>query len=71
MPTFVYMTACDGCGHCVDIAHLTLCTLTRQHGAQLTLNQIFAGNVIHVLKLVHRTPLMTVDTQILRQWGTK
>jgi adenylylsulfate reductase subunit B len=19
MPTFVYMTACDGCGHCVDI----------------------------------------------------
>ena len=19
MPTFVYMTRCDGCGHCVDI----------------------------------------------------
>ncbi len=19
MPTFVYMTSCDGCGHCVDI----------------------------------------------------
>ena len=19
MPTFVYMTTCDGCGHCVDI----------------------------------------------------
>ena len=29
MPTFVYMTRCDGCGHCVDICRPTSCTSTR------------------------------------------
>ena len=71
MPTFVYMTACDGCGHCVDICPSDIMHIDPTTGAQLTLSQIFAGNVTHVSKLVHRTPLMTVDTQILRRWGTK
>ena len=33
MPTFVYMTRCDGCGHCVDICPsdiMHIDTVTRQ-----------------------------------------
>ena len=44
MPTFVYMTACDGCGHCVDICPSDIMHIDPTT-TQLTLNQIFAGNV--------------------------
>ena len=30
MSTFVYMTRCDGCGHCVDICPSDIMPLTKQ-----------------------------------------
>ena len=52
MSTFVYMTRCDGCGHCVDICPSDIMHIDENIEEQKILNLIFAGSVIHVLKLV-------------------
>lgn len=31
MPTFVYMTRCDGCGHCVDICPSDIMHIDKTH----------------------------------------
>ncbi len=31
MPTFVYMTRCDGCGHCVDICPSDIMHIDKEH----------------------------------------
>ena len=43
MPTFVYMTACDGCGHCVDICPSDIMHIDPVTRRQLTLNQTLLG----------------------------
>ena len=52
MSTFVYMTRCDGCGHCVDICPSDIMHIDKILEEQKTLSQIFVGNVILVLKRV-------------------
>jgi len=52
MSTFVYMTRCDGCGHCVDICPSDIMHIDENIRELLTLNQIFVGSVTLVLKLV-------------------
>ena len=47
MPTFVYMTACDGCGHCVDIYPSDIMHIDPVTRRQLTLNQTSVGSVTH------------------------
>ena len=48
MSTFVYMTRCDGCGHCVDICPSDIMHIDENIRRAKILNQIFVGNVIHV-----------------------
>ena len=48
MSTFVYMTRCDGCGHCVDICPSDIMHIDQKLDVLLTLNLISAGNVILV-----------------------
>ena len=58
MSTFVYMTRCDGCGHCVDICPSDIMHIDENIRRAKTLNQTFAGNVILVLKHVLTMQLM-------------
>ena len=51
MSTFVYMTRCDGCGHCVDICPSDIMHIDETIRRAKTLNQIFVGNVTRALKL--------------------
>ena len=48
MSTFVYMTRCDGCGHCVDICPSDIMHIDKETRRAGILNQICAGNVIRV-----------------------
>ena len=48
MSTFVYMTRCDGCGHCVDICPSDIMHIDEILDVQKILSQIFVGNAIHV-----------------------
>ena len=70
MSTFVYMTRCDGCGHCVDICPSDIMHIDETIRRAKILNLIFVGNVIHALKLVQIMQLMFEDTPTLRLWGT-
>jgi len=45
MSTFVYMTRCDGCGHCVDICPSDIMHIDVTIDVLLILNQIFVGSV--------------------------
>ena len=40
MPTFVYMTRCDGCGHCVDICPSVLGVLRLRKGLPAIRNRL-------------------------------
>ena len=71
MPTFVYMTACDGCGHCVDICPSDIMHIDPTTRRAVNIEPNFCWECYSCVKAVHRTQLMTVGTQILRQWGTK
>jgi ferredoxin len=68
MSTFVYMTRCDGCGHCVDICPSDIMHIDENIRRAKTLSQTFAGNVIHVLKHVLIMQLMLEVMLILLQW---
>jgi ferredoxin len=48
MPTFVYMTKCDGCGYCVDICPSDIMHIDTRTGAPSTSNPTFAGSAIPV-----------------------
>ena len=48
MPTFVYMTRCDGCGHCVDICPSDIMHIDPHRAARL---QHRAQHVLGVLLL--------------------
>ena len=50
MSTFVYMTRCDGCGHCVDICPSDIMHIDENIRRAKNINQIFVGSVIHVLR---------------------
>ena len=43
MSTFVYMTRCDGCGHCVDICPSDIMHIDETIRRAKTLNQILLG----------------------------
>ena len=58
MSTFVYMTRCDGCGHCVDICPSDIMHIDENIRRAKILNQTFVGNVIRVLKHVLIMQLM-------------
>ena len=58
MSTFVYMTRCDGCGHCVDICPSDIMHIDETIRRAKNIEPNFVGNVIHVLKHVQITPSM-------------
>ena len=70
MSTFVYMTRCDGCGHCVDICPSDIMHIDENIRRAKILNQTFVGNVIRVLKHVLIMQLMLEVMLILLQWDT-
>ena len=51
MSTFVYMTRCDGCGHCVDICPSDIMHIDENIRRAKNIEPNFAGNVTRVLKL--------------------
>ena len=68
MSTFVYMTRCDGCGHCVDICPSDIMHIDETIRRAKILNLIFVGNVIHALKLVPIMQLMFAVMLTLHLW---
>ena len=58
MSTFVYMTRCDGCGHCVDICPSDIMHIDETIRRAKILNQIFVGSVTLALKHAQITLLM-------------
>ena len=48
MSTFVYMTRCDGCGHCVDICPSDIMHIDETIRRAKNIEPNFVGNVIHV-----------------------
>ena len=46
MSTFVYMTRCDGCGHCVDICPSDIMHIDETIRRAKNIEPIFVGNVI-------------------------
>ena len=51
MPTFVYMTRCDGCGHCVDICPSDIMHIDKTIRRAVNIEPNFAGSATRVLKL--------------------
>ena len=70
MSTFVYMTRCDGCGHCVDICPSDIMHIDETIRRAKNIEPNFCGNAIPVLRHVQIMQLMFVDMQILLPWGT-
>ena len=68
MSTFVYMTRCDGCGHCVDICPSDIMHIDENIRRAKNIEPNFVGNVILVLKLALIMQLMFEVMQTLRQW---
>ena len=54
MPTFVYMTSCDGCGHCVDICPSDIMHIDPVTRRAVNIEPIFVGNVTHALRPVRK-----------------
>ena len=47
MPTFVYMTRCDGCGNCVDICPSDIMHIDKTVRRAVILNLTCVGSAIH------------------------
>ena len=71
MSTFVYMTRCDGCGHCVDICPSDIMHIDKLIRRAVNIEPNFAGSVIHVLRHALKMPLMFEDMLILHLWDIK
>ena len=68
MSTFVYMTRCDGCGHCVDICPSDIMHIDETIRRAKNIERIFVGSVTLVLKLAQIMQLMLEVMLILLQW---
>ena len=69
MSTFVYMTRCDGCGHCVDICPSDIMHIDETIRRAKNIEPNFVGSVIRALRLVQTMQLMFVVMLILLQWA--
>ena len=47
MPTFVYMTRCDGCGHCVDICPSDIMHIDETIRRAVNIEPNFCWSVTH------------------------
>ena len=72
MPTFVYMTACDGCGHCVDICPSDIMHIDPVTRRAVNIEPNFCWECYScVKKHALKMQSMIEVIQTLRQWVRK
>ena len=71
MPTFVYMTRCDGCGHCVDICPSDIMHIDPTYRRAYNIEPNMCWECYSCVKASHTTLLMLVVTLTLLHWVTQ
>ena len=61
MPTFVYMTRCDGCGHCVDICPSDIMHIDPTYRRAYNIEPSMCWSAIPASRLAHRMRSMCAD----------
>ncbi len=71
MPTFVYMTRCDGCGHCVDICPSDIMHIDTTYRRAYNIEPNMCWECYSCVKLAHTTLLTFAVMLTSPHWVTQ
>jgi len=70
MPTFVYMTKCDGCGHCVDICPSDIMHIDKTYRRAVNIEPNMCWECYSCVKACPQNAIDVRGYADLLRWGT-